>query len=174
MGNSVIILVIVAGLFVPSLISSQYYMGIAADGVVLGILAISIGFLAHRSGLISLGHTAFYGGIVYKLPLTAENDFLPDLEGIPADVRAKAKILVLCYPNSPTGRTAPPEFFERAARYRRRRLATGCRDPPTSLPRHHQTHGHRADRVRSCRSPGRVICCAVGISRTASVNGRTG
>ena len=59
-------------------------------------------------------HTAFYGGVVYKLPLTAENDFLPDLESIPADVRAKAKLLVLCYPNSPTGRTAPPEFYERA------------------------------------------------------------
>ena len=59
-------------------------------------------------------HTAYYGGVVYKLPLTAENDFLPDLDSIPADVRAKAKLLVLCYPNSPTGRTAPPEFYERA------------------------------------------------------------
>ena len=59
-------------------------------------------------------HTAYYGGVVYKLPLTAENDFLPDLDGIPADIRAKAKLLVLCYPNSPTGRTAPPEFYERA------------------------------------------------------------
>jgi LL-diaminopimelate aminotransferase len=59
-------------------------------------------------------HTTYYGGIVYKLPLTAENDFVPDLDNIPADVRHKAKLLVLCYPNSPTGRTAPPEFYERA------------------------------------------------------------
>ena len=59
-------------------------------------------------------HTAYYGGVVYKLPLTAENDFLPDLDSIPADVRAKAKLLVLCYPNSPTASTAPPEFYERA------------------------------------------------------------
>jgi LL-diaminopimelate aminotransferase len=59
-------------------------------------------------------HTGYYGGTVHKLPLTAENDFLPDLDGIPADVRAKAKLLVLCYPNSPTGRTAPPEFYEKA------------------------------------------------------------
>jgi LL-diaminopimelate aminotransferase len=62
-------------------------------------------------------HTGYYGGVVYKLPLTAENDFLPDLESIPADVRTKAKLLVLCYPNSPTGRTAPPEFYERAIAY---------------------------------------------------------
>src|SRR3954468_15110590 len=59
-------------------------------------------------------HTGYYGGVVYKLPLTAENDFLPDLDSIPADIRAKAKLLVLCYPNSPTGRTAPPEFYEKA------------------------------------------------------------
>jgi LL-diaminopimelate aminotransferase len=59
-------------------------------------------------------HTTYYGGVVYKLPLTAENDFLPDLESVPADVLRKTKLLVLCYPNSPTGRTAPTEFYERA------------------------------------------------------------
>jgi LL-diaminopimelate aminotransferase len=59
-------------------------------------------------------HTSYYGGVVYKLPLLAENDFLPDLESIPVDARAKAKLLVLCFPNSPTGKTASPEFYERA------------------------------------------------------------
>ena len=28
----------------------------------------------------------YYGGEVYKLPLLAENDFFPDLDGIPADI----------------------------------------------------------------------------------------
>jgi LL-diaminopimelate aminotransferase len=58
-------------------------------------------------------HTAYYGGVVYKLPLLAENDFLPDLDSIPADVCTKAKLLVLCFPNSPTGKTAPREYYER-------------------------------------------------------------
>ncbi len=62
-------------------------------------------------------HTAYYGGIVYKLPLLAENHFLPDLASIPDDVRAKAKLLVLCYPNSPTGATATREFYEEAIRF---------------------------------------------------------
>jgi LL-diaminopimelate aminotransferase len=62
-------------------------------------------------------HTGYYGGMVYKLPLLAENDFFPDLEAIPADVARKAKLLVLCYPNSPTGKTATPEFYERAIAY---------------------------------------------------------
>ena len=59
-------------------------------------------------------HTTYYGGVVYKLPLLAENDFFPDLDGIPADIARKAKLLVLCYPNSPTGKTATTEFYEKA------------------------------------------------------------
>ena len=64
-------------------------------------------------------HTAYYSGVVYKLPLTAENRFLPDLTNIPDDVRSKAKLLVLCYPNSPTGATAPREFYEEAIQFAR-------------------------------------------------------
>ena len=56
-------------------------------------------------------HTRYYGGEVHKLPLLAENGFLPDLDSIPADVLAKAKILSLNYPNSPTGKTATVEFY---------------------------------------------------------------
>jgi LL-diaminopimelate aminotransferase len=62
-------------------------------------------------------HTSYYGGVVYKLPLLAENNFFPNLEAIPADVARQAKLLVLCYPNSPTGKTATPEFYERAIAY---------------------------------------------------------
>jgi LL-diaminopimelate aminotransferase len=65
-------------------------------------------------------HTGYYGGVVYKLPLLAENDFLPDLDAIPADVCAKAKLLVLCFPNSPTGKTAPPEYYARAIAFARK------------------------------------------------------
>jgi LL-diaminopimelate aminotransferase len=34
------------------------------------------------------------------------------LKSIPGDVLAKAKLLVVCFPNSPTGVTAPREFYE--------------------------------------------------------------
>ena len=57
-------------------------------------------------------HTRYYGGSVYKLPLLAENDFLPNLAAIPGDVLAKSKLLVLNFPNSPTGRIATREFFQ--------------------------------------------------------------
>lgn len=58
-------------------------------------------------------HTRYYGGSVYQLPLLPEHDFLPDLASIPGDVRAKAKLLVLNYPNSPTGKVATRDFFQR-------------------------------------------------------------
>ncbi len=57
-------------------------------------------------------HTSYLGGVVYKLPLLAENGFLPDLASIPGDVLEKAKLLLLCFPNSPTGVTATREYYE--------------------------------------------------------------
>jgi LL-diaminopimelate aminotransferase len=65
-------------------------------------------------------HTRYYGGMVYALPLLAENDFFPDLESIPADVLAKAKLLVLCYPNSPTGKTATEAFYTKVIDFAKR------------------------------------------------------
>lgn len=62
-------------------------------------------------------HTKYYGGQVHSLPLTAENDFFPDLDSIPADVLERAKLLVLNYPNSPTGRVATPEFFAKVVEF---------------------------------------------------------
>jgi LL-diaminopimelate aminotransferase len=56
-------------------------------------------------------HAKYYGGVVHNLPLREENRFLPDLKSISADVLAKAKVLVLNYPNNPTGASATPEFF---------------------------------------------------------------
>jgi len=57
-------------------------------------------------------HAKYYGGLVHNLKLTAENNFLPDLKSIPADILAKAKVLVLNYPNNPTGAVATRKFFE--------------------------------------------------------------
>lgn len=65
-------------------------------------------------------HSKYYGGLVHNLPLTEENNFLPDLDGIPADVLAKAKALVINYPNNPTGASATPEFFERVVHFAKR------------------------------------------------------
>jgi LL-diaminopimelate aminotransferase len=64
-------------------------------------------------------HTAYYGGEVYRLPLREENGFYPDLGSIPADIRKRAKLLVLNYPNSPTGATATRDFYKRVIDFAR-------------------------------------------------------
>ena len=64
--------------------------------------------------------TIFAGGEHHPYPLTADNGFLPDLGAIPDDVAERARVLWICYPNSPTGALAPLSFLEEAAAW--------CRD----------------------------------------------
>ncbi|GAJ09380.1 unnamed protein product, partial [marine sediment metagenome] len=47
--------------------------------------------------------TILAGGEPCYMPITEENDFLPDLDAIPAHVLRKSKFLWLNYPNNPTG-----------------------------------------------------------------------
>ncbi len=58
--------------------------------------------------------TTFAGGRVFTMPLLESNNFLPDLQAIPEDIRRRAKLLWLNYPNNPTAATAPVEFYRRA------------------------------------------------------------
>ncbi len=65
-------------------------------------------------------HAKYYGGLVHNLQLTAETGFLPDLDHIPENVLADAKVLVLNYPNNPTGASATPEFFAKVVAFARK------------------------------------------------------
>lgn len=62
-------------------------------------------------------HTRWYGGTVVNLPLLEQNNFLPDLDSVPADVRKKAKLLYINYPNNPTGAGATRAFFEKVVKF---------------------------------------------------------
>ena len=62
-------------------------------------------------------YTRYYGGEVHRLPLKAENGFFPDLDGIPADIAKRAKLLVINYPNSPTGAVATKDFYKRVIEF---------------------------------------------------------
>jgi LL-diaminopimelate aminotransferase len=57
-------------------------------------------------------HTRYYGGSVFRLPLTAENSFFPSFGELTPDIWQRTKLLVLNYPNSPTGKTATRAFYE--------------------------------------------------------------
>jgi LL-diaminopimelate aminotransferase len=61
--------------------------------------------------------TRYLGGEVVKLPLLEKNGFFPDLAGISEDVRKRAKLMVINYPNSPTGAVATKDFYKRVIEF---------------------------------------------------------
>ncbi|MDP2766838.1 MAG: LL-diaminopimelate aminotransferase [Candidatus Methanoperedens sp.] len=56
-------------------------------------------------------------GKPYKMPLVAENNFLPDLDAIPASIAKKAKLMFINYPNNPTSAIASLKFFEEVVEF---------------------------------------------------------
>ena len=71
------------------------------------------------------GYPVYTGGPVLAgaeyelLPLLPERDFTPDLEALPQDARARARLMFLNYPNNPTGAVAPEGFFEQVVEFAR-------------------------------------------------------
>ncbi|MDO9632455.1 MAG: LL-diaminopimelate aminotransferase [Humidesulfovibrio sp.] len=57
--------------------------------------------------------TEFVGGVPMYLPLTDENNFLPDLDAISSDTWKRAKAIYVNYPNNPTAAMAPRSFYEK-------------------------------------------------------------
>ena len=68
-GLVVLAVLLGAGALLPQVLDDPYFFTIASDGVTLGLLALAVGFLAHRSGMITLGHTAFYGSGAYVVAI---------------------------------------------------------------------------------------------------------
>ena len=58
--------------------------------------------------------TLFAEGKTHFMNLTEDNGFFPDLSKVPDDVRKKAKILWLNYPNNPTATMATKAFYKEA------------------------------------------------------------
>lgn len=51
------------------------------------------------------------GGIIYPLPLKAENNFLPQLDAIPKEILQKTKMMIISYPGNPVTALADEAFF---------------------------------------------------------------
>ncbi|TAL17722.1 LL-diaminopimelate aminotransferase [bacterium] len=72
--------------------------------------------------------TIFAGGRSYFMPLREDNGYLPDLEAIPEDVRQKAKIMFINYPNNPTSAVADKPFYERVVAFAKKYDIIVCSD----------------------------------------------
>jgi LL-diaminopimelate aminotransferase len=53
------------------------------------------------------------GARIVTMPLKEEKGFLIDFDEIPSDVAAKAKFMIVSYPNNPVTAIAPPEFYRK-------------------------------------------------------------
>ena len=76
--------------------------------------------------------TMLAGGRPYYMPLTEQNNFLPDLKKIPDDVLKRAKLLWISYPNNPTGAVADLDFFSRVVEFAQQHDLAVCHDGPYS------------------------------------------
>ncbi|MBI3011475.1 MAG: aminotransferase class I/II-fold pyridoxal phosphate-dependent enzyme [Candidatus Omnitrophica bacterium] len=85
-----------------------------------GISHLSLAFLNHDD--IALVPNPTYpvhfngvvmaGGILYNLPIHAEQRYLPDLHAVPRSVLKQSKLLFLSYPHNPTTAVADLKFFK--------------------------------------------------------------
>ncbi len=112
--------------------------------------------------------TELVGGQVHYLPLTPENRWLPDLDAIPQEITAKAKLLWLCYPNNPTAAVADLEFLSRAVDFGRRHDIIVCQDAAYSEVTY---DGHRAPSILEV--PGAIDCVVEfhSLSKTYNMTG---
>ena len=72
--------------------------------------------------------TMFAGGESHFMPLLRENNFLPDLDAIPAESAERARLMFINYPNNPTAAVADLDFFDRVVAFGRKNKILVCHD----------------------------------------------
>jgi LL-diaminopimelate aminotransferase len=90
------------------------------------VLAPDPGYTVYVTGALMAGAEP------YIMPLTIENNWLPDLDAIPQEVAQRARLMWLNYPNNPTAAVADRDFLERAVAFCRRHDIILCHDAPYS------------------------------------------
>lgn len=75
-----------------------------------------------------IGGVTLAGGVAQKVALRPENDFLIPLDGLPADVAERTRMLYLNYPNNPTTAIAPDEYYSEAIEFCAERKAVLVQD----------------------------------------------
>jgi len=57
------------------------------------------------------------GAEIHKMPLLKENNYLIDFDAIDKQIAAKAKLMIVSYPNNPTATIAPREFYIKLVKF---------------------------------------------------------
>jgi LL-diaminopimelate aminotransferase len=72
--------------------------------------------------------TVLAGGEPFRLPLSEEHGFLPQLDRVERSVLERARVLFFNYPNNPTSAVANREFFEKIVFYAKKYGFIPCHD----------------------------------------------
>ena len=90
------------------------------------VLAPDPGYTVYVTGALMAGAEAF------AMPLTRENEWLPELSAIPRDIADRARLMWLNYPNNPTAAVAGREFLTQAVEFCQEHGIVLCHDAPYS------------------------------------------
>lgn len=73
-----------------------------------------IGLVPNPAYPVHFNGVIMAGGILYSIPLTKENRFIPNLKLLSPEIVRMAKLVILSYPHNPTGQVVDVGFFEEA------------------------------------------------------------
>lgn len=94
-------------------------------GTKIGLVELPLGLLNPGDYMLlpDPGYPDYLSGVALAdvkfdtMPLQEENHFLPDYKALSAEIKNRAKLMYLNYPNNPTGGVATPEFFEQTVQF---------------------------------------------------------
>jgi LL-diaminopimelate aminotransferase len=70
----------------------------------------------------------FAGAETYRMTLSREMNYLPDLQSIPQEIKKRTKLMFLNYPNNPTGVLAPDSYIQEVIRFAQEHRIIVCYD----------------------------------------------
>nr|WP_106783355.1 pyridoxal phosphate-dependent aminotransferase [Lysinibacillus timonensis] len=94
-------------------------------GAKIGLVELPMAILNPGDSMLlpDPGYPDYLSGVVLgdvtfdTMPLLEENEFLPDYNALTDEVKSRAKLMYLNYPNNPTGATANLPFFEETVQF---------------------------------------------------------
>jgi LL-diaminopimelate aminotransferase len=119
---------------VAAFYSSRFGVTVDPGGEVIPLLGAKEGIAHIGLALLDVGDVALAAdpgypvyvtgpmladGVAVPVPLVPELGFQPDLDAIPEEVLAKARLIFVSYPNNPTGAVIEDDFFARLVRFAR-------------------------------------------------------
>jgi branched-chain amino acid transport system permease protein len=81
-----------AGALVPTYLASDFVLRLGSEGLLLGMLALSVAFLMNQAGLVALGAASIYGGAGYLFAIGMSEWNLP-----PAVALLAAFLIIIAY-----------------------------------------------------------------------------